>query len=229
VRANGLVIFDAFNTLVSACPGSKGTFLDGLHLAGLDASPAMLATLQAASQGLDHSTWSTSRQTYVERATETLRSVGREGMPPDSGLAPWVVPALEQLHQAPMIAMPGALDCLRELKAAGFVIAVCSNWGWDLRADLKGTGLLTETDFLVTSAQVGYRKPHPLIYQMTLEQAGFSTSEAVFIGDNLATDVRGPEKAGIRSVLLAQKAPETFSGERVRSLGDVSRLLLDQR
>jgi FMN phosphatase YigB (HAD superfamily) len=67
-----LVIFDAFNTLVTARPGSTATFLDGLARAGLDVSPSLLAEFQAASEGLDHSAWSASRQSYVEWAAATL-------------------------------------------------------------------------------------------------------------------------------------------------------------
>jgi putative hydrolase of the HAD superfamily len=222
-----LVIFDAFNTLVTARPGSTATFLDGLTSAGLDASPSLLAELQAASEGLDHSAWSASRQSYVEWATATLRTVKEAGVRPGSDLDCWVVPALEQLHQAPMVAMPGAGSCLEMLKAAGFTIAMCSNWGWDLRQDLDDTGLTANVDVLVTSAQAGCRKPHPRIYRSTIDLAGFAADDAVFVGDSLRTDVLGPEKAGIRSVLLAREPTEAFQGEQVGSLAAVARLLID--
>jgi putative hydrolase of the HAD superfamily len=223
-----LVIFDAFNTLVTARPGSSATFLDGLTRAGLDASPSLLAEFQAASEGLDHTAWSASRQSYVEWATATLRTVREAGVLAESDLGGWVVPALEQLHQAPMVAMPGAGSCLRTLKAAGFTIAVCSNWGWDLREDLESTGLTADVDVLVTSAQAGYRKPHPRIYGSTLDLAGFAAEEAVFVGDSLRTDVLGPEKAEIRSVLLTREPIKAFQGEQAGSLAAVTRLLLDR-
>ena len=222
-----LVIFDAFNTLVTARPGSAATFLDGLTSAGLDASPSLLAELQAASEGLDHSAWSASRQSYVEWATATLRTVKEAGVRPGSDVGRSVVPALEQLHQAPMVAMPGAGSCLEMLKAAGFTIAMCSNWGWDLRQDLDDTGLTANVDVLVASAQAGCRKPHPRIYRSTIDLAGFAADDAVFVGDSLRTDVLGPEKAGIRSVLLAREPTEAFQREQVGSLAAVARLLID--
>lgn len=222
-----LVIFDAFNTLVTARPGSAATFLDGLTSAGLDASPSLLAELQAASEGLDHSAWSASRQSYVEWATATLRTVKEAGVRPGSDVGRSVVPALEQLHQAPMVAMPGAGSCLEMLKAAGFTIAMCSNWGWDLRQDLDDTGLTANVNVLVTSAQAGCRKPHPRIYRSTIDLAGFAADDAVFVGDSLRTDVLGPEKAGIRSVLLAREPTEAFQREQVGSLAAVARLLID--
>jgi putative hydrolase of the HAD superfamily len=222
-----LVIFDAFNTLVTARPGSTATFLDGLTSAGLDASHSLLAELQAASEGLDHSAWSASRRSYVEWATATLGTVKKAGVRPGSDLGRWVVPALEQLHQAPMVAMPGAGSCLEMLKTAGFTIAMCSNWGWDLRQDLEGTGLIAFVDVFVTSAQAGCRKPHPRIYRSTLDRAGLAADDAVFVGDSLRTDVLGAEQAGIRSVLLAREPNEAFQGEQAGSLAAVARLLLD--
>jgi HAD superfamily hydrolase (TIGR01509 family) len=225
MNTRGLVIFDAFNTLVTARPDSMGTFLAGLAQAGLEATASMLARLQAASEGFDHSAWSGSRQCYVDWATETLRVAGQAGT--GTEVAPCIVPALEQLHQAPMIAMPGAVACLRKLRAAGFTIAVCSNWGWDLQADLEGTDLVEEIDVLVTSAQAGFRKPHPRIYQSTLGLSGFAAEEAVFVGDTLRTDVLGPQRAGIRSILLAPVTVGTFRGPQAGSLAATADLLID--
>lgn len=221
----GLVIFDAFNTLVTSRRGSKRTFRAGLVQAGINASRAMLAKLQAASEGLDHSGWSGSRQAYSGWAAETLASVAQAGADLRADLAPRVVPALEQLHQAPMVALPGAADCLAKLKRAGFTIALCSNWGWDLAADLAGTGLAGYIDVFVTSARSGYRKPHPRIYQATLELAGFGVEDAVFVGDSLRTDAVGPQRIGIRSVLLAPTAKRQIHTEQVASLADAARLL----
>lgn len=220
-----LVIFDAFNTLVTARRDNESTFLAGLAQAGLEATESMLTRLQAASEGFDHSAWSGSRQSYVDWATETLRVAGQAGA--SSEVVPCIVPALEQLHQAPMIALPGAAACLRKLRAAGFAIAVCSNWGWDLRADLECTGLVGEIDILVSSAQAGFRKPHPQIYESTLALAGFGAEEAAFVGDTLRTDVLGPQSAGIRSVLLAPVAMDAFRGSQATSLAAVADLLID--
>jgi putative hydrolase of the HAD superfamily len=117
------------------------------------------------------------------------------------------------------------ITCLRKLKAAGFAIAVCSNWGWDLEADLEAAGLTGDIDIFITSAQAGCRKPHPRIYRSTLELAEVSAAAAVFVGDSLRTDVLGPQRVGIRSVLLAPTETEEFGGERVATLAEVTHLL----
>ena len=237
MRTRGLVIFDAFNTLVTSRRGSKWTFLAGLAQTGIRASAAVLADLQTASEGLDHSRWSGSRALYCGWTAETLAALTHADAGPGTDLGsvtgtgragqldPRVVPALEQWYQAPMVALAGAADCLAKLKRAGLTIALCSNWGWDLAADLAGTGLAGYIDAFVTSAQAGYRKPHTRIYQATLELAGFMAEDAVFVGDSLRTDALGPQRAGIRSVLVTG-AEEQVHREQVASLSEVVRLIL---
>jgi len=124
-----------------------------------------------------------------------------------------------------MAAMPGAVDCLQRLRSAGFAIAVCSNWGWDLRADLRGTGLVEQIDVFVPSAQAGFRKPHPQVYQSTLARAGFAAEHAVFVGDSLNAEVMRPRRVGIRSVWLTKAAVDAYSGPRVVSLAAAAELL----
>ena len=223
--SRGLVIFDAFNTLVTSRRDSKGTFLEGLERAGISGAGPILAGLQAASEGLDHSVWSVSRQAYVGWTTAVLRELSTVGLRVNSNLARCVVPALEQLHQAPMVALRSAGSCLKQLKAAGFTIAVCSNWGWDLATDIAGTGLLEYVDYPVSSAQVGWRKPDPRIYRSVLSLAGCAAKDAVFVGDSLRTDGLGPRSAGIRSVLLAPATSADVRGEAISSLSALPRLL----
>jgi putative hydrolase of the HAD superfamily len=220
-----LVIFDAFNTLVTAHPGYRNTFLDGLTQAGLKPSLPLLAEFQAAGEGIDHSTWSRSRDSYVVWAAETLRLAKQANHREDARFAVRIVPALEQMHQAPMVQIPGAEDCLVRLKHAGCAIAVCSNWGWDLRDDLRPTGLAAYIDTYLTSAQVGFRKPHPRIYQAALDANDSRAKNAIFVGDNVRTDVLGPQNAGIRAILLAASSDEDFVGEHARSLAAVAELL----
>jgi putative hydrolase of the HAD superfamily len=226
MRPKGLVIFDVFNTLVTARPGSQDTFLAGLRRAGLRPSRSLLADLQAACEGLDHCAYSESRPSYVGWTVDTLSKVSRAADLIGTGLACRVVPALEQLHQARMVSLPGAQACLRDLKAAGFTIALCSNWGWDLCEDLEPTGLAETIDVFVTSARAGFRKPHLQIYRSTLNLAGFGAEQTVFVGDSIRADVLGPQRIGIRSILVSAEQPETFKGEQVSSLAEVSRMLI---
>ena len=48
------------------------------------------------------------------------------------------------------------------------------------------------------------RKPHPRIYQAALTRLGVPAAGAVFVGDRLKEDVRGPKEVGMRAVLTRQ-------------------------
>ena len=193
------MIFDAFNTLVRPVPGFEQTFADALAGIGIDASPAIMAQLQSASAGLDHHRWSASREDYLSWTKGTLTSVRPELL---AELAASVIPALEQLHQAPMEQFPEVAGSLEVLRSGGMTIAVCSNWGWDLARDLASADVAGRVDIMVSSAEAGYRKPHREIYRRVLRAAGVHASDAIFVGDNLEADVIGPQRAGISGVLL---------------------------
>lgn len=64
MRSKGLIIFEVFNTLVTARPGSQDTFLAGLRTVGLKASRSLLIELQAACEGLNCA-YADSRPQYV--------------------------------------------------------------------------------------------------------------------------------------------------------------------
>jgi HAD superfamily hydrolase (TIGR01509 family) len=77
-------------------------------------------------------------------------------------------------------------------------------------------------------AKAGYRKPHTRIYQATLDLTGFKAQDAVFVGDSLRTGAFGPQRVGIRSVLVT-RAKEQVHPEQLASLGDTARLILRRR
>jgi putative hydrolase of the HAD superfamily len=191
-----LVIFDVFNTLVLPEWGHEGTFADGLRHLGMVATPQLLRRLQLRSEGVEHTAESRSRADYLAWTTRTV------GRPVTTDTEPDVIPALEQLHQAPMRALPGVHDLLSSLRDRGLTIAVCSNWSWDLPDDLDACGLLPLIDVVVTSARAGYRKPHPAIYGRVLAEAGMVSADAIYVGDSLTADVDGPKAVGIPAVHL---------------------------
>lgn len=194
------VVFDVFNTIVLPRPDQAGSFQRGLRDCGVRLEPDPLPALQSASEGLTHSAASISRADYLDWCRATLAEVRASGI--RGGIASRVVPALEQLWQAPMRPLPGVVELLTELHERGATIAACSNWSWDLPGDLAGCGLGDLIDVVVPSARVGHRKPHREIYARVLAKAGVAAAEALFVGDSLSADVEGPLRAGIPAVHL---------------------------
>ena len=69
-----------------------------------------------------------------------------------------------------------------------------------LRADVEAFGLAELLDVQVWSDDVGVRKPRPEIFLRALEELGVDPIDAVFVGDRLATDIRGAAGVGMTTV-----------------------------
>jgi epoxide hydrolase-like predicted phosphatase len=86
---------------------------------------------------------------------------------------------LEHLHPNPPM-----IDYMRELHGVGYKMAICTNnireWERLWRAKLPIDEIF---DVVVDSAFVGFRKPEPQIYEITLDRLGIEASAALFVDD----------------------------------------------
>jgi putative hydrolase of the HAD superfamily len=99
----------------------------------------------------------------------------------------------------------GAPELLDWLARHGVRIGLISNslWPGDAhRQDLERFGLLQYFGAMSFSAECGMWKPDPRIFELTLDQLGARAEQSVFIGDRLREDVRGAQRAGLKSVFL---------------------------
>jgi putative hydrolase of the HAD superfamily len=60
-----------------------------------------------------------------------------------------------------------------------------------------------------SSANVGYEKPHPAIFQFVLDRLG-EEREVTMIGDNYAADILGARNAGIRAIFVRSENQERY-------------------
>lgn len=98
-----------------------------------------------------------------------------------------------------------ALEILPLLREKGIVTAVLSNASetmWMRDAELREFGLLRYfPECRISSADVGFMKPHPLIFKAALSCLHSSINNTIMVGDNLETDILGAQKQGLRTVL----------------------------
>lgn len=66
---------------------------------------------------------------------------------------------------------------------------------------LKRYGIESYFGFVVTSVKMGWRKPHPIIYQTSLERARATVDEVLFIGDDYINDYITPRQLGCQALL----------------------------
>jgi FMN phosphatase YigB (HAD superfamily) len=98
----------------------------------------------------------------------------------------------------------GAERVLKFFKGRRLKIGLISNTifpeKYHLR-ELKRFGLYPYLDAHFFSSEVGVRKPHPRIFQLTLDELKVDPTEAVFVGDRLKEDVGGAQNVGMKGIL----------------------------
>jgi len=102
---------------------------------------------------------------------------------------------------------PENREAIRTLKRGGLRLGLVSNVHLlpdMMREDLEHLDLLELFDVTVFSSEEKIRKPHPRIYQAALTRLGVPAERAVFVGDRLREDVRGPKDLGMRAILTTQ-------------------------
>ncbi|WP_145144447.1 HAD family hydrolase [Roseomonas gilardii] len=114
---------------------------------------------------------------------------------------------------------PDAKSLLRAAKAAGLTTAILSNTPWGTgpnfwRAEVEHHGFdRTYVDAVVFCGDCGFRKPNPAAFLACLNRTRATSSTAVMVGDNYASDILGAEAIGCRTVWIR---PEVTTDEELR-------------
>ena len=98
----------------------------------------------------------------------------------------------------------GVPDMLGRLAAAGHRNVLVSNTHDSamVRRHLDSFGIRPHLAHVVTSVDLGWRKPRPEIYAAALEPFATPPDDAVFVGDTYVADYVGPTSVGIQAYLI---------------------------
>ena len=91
---------------------------------------------------------------------------------------------------------------LRELAGRGYALGLISNSHRCLESFQEHFALTGLISAAVSSAEHGYMKPHPSIFETAMAQAGVSAADSMMVGDSLAHDIEGARRVGMRGVLV---------------------------
>jgi putative hydrolase of the HAD superfamily len=98
---------------------------------------------------------------------------------------------------------PGVIEMLTAVKQKGIKTGVVSNasaGGFAHSKLLEELGILEYIDFVMTSADYGFRKPHPQLFKTALAKLSTKAEETWFVGDTLTDDISGSTDAGIMPI-----------------------------
>jgi putative hydrolase of the HAD superfamily len=121
---------------------------------------------------------------------------------------------------------PDTLESLETLKSSELSLAIVSNWNSSLEKIVGGLNISGYFDFVLASAEAGWKKPSPRIFQLALERAGVEPSRVVHIGDTYQTDVLGARRAGIRGIMLDRRGGTHHDHEVITCLSELYPLLV---
>lgn len=106
-------------------------------------------------------------------------------------------------HASPAVRTPGVAQMLDRLESLGIRTAVFSNNAFSGTAIADRLAILIPDhrfDFILTSSEYLFRKPHPRAFEILLRKAGLSAGEVWYCGDDVECDVCGAAAFGIQAV-----------------------------
>lgn len=96
----------------------------------------------------------------------------------------------------------GIAETLQALKRQGFLLAIITDTANTISAKLawfERGGFGHVWDSIVSSKEIGTRKPDPRIYERALQQLGITADQAVFIGHK-SSELHGAKALGMKTV-----------------------------
>ena len=106
---------------------------------------------------------------------------------------------------------------LEELQA--YHVGIITNGAHDEHTDsqlskVRYLGLSERIQSLTISGEIGVRKPKVEIFQVACKRADVSPKAALFVGDTIANDIVGANRAGMTSVFIDRKSDALIPTEK---------------
>jgi HAD superfamily hydrolase (TIGR01509 family) len=161
--------------------------------------------------------------------TPALRHYGLDDGPGQvaAALSAMCLPAASRLRL-----FPGAAGLLATIKDHGLPCVICSNAIWRTAAayrdDLRSLGIAGWIDAVVSSADTGFRKPHPAMFLRAATAAGVPPQACLMIGNSEDNDILPACSLGIRTlrVTIEEPAPAASAASQVAgSLTEAAHML----
>lgn len=114
------------------------------------------------------------------------------------------------------------IETLSYFKEKGYTNIILSNHIPELPEIVDGLKLSSYFLECISSANVGYEKPNPKIYEYALEKYK-KTKDVWMVGDSIIADVRGAENVGIKGVLVRSKRDDDikYYSSNLRGLKEI--------
>ena len=207
------VTFDFYNTLAYHRTGSgRGAMLmEYLRAQGLESDPwehqVLYDVFERHAKEYAPELSDRDKYQYHRRlANRLFRRLNVRG--PDSAAERHASGVWTVLGPASLAVFADVAEVLRRLNAAGYPLAVVSNWQCGLAHFCSDLGLRDAFAHVLASAEVGCAKPDPGIFHEATSLLGVPADRVLHIGDSIVDDLKGARGAGLHGVLLRRDDAE---------------------
>jgi len=139
------------------------------------------------------------------------RALRQLGLPDDASRVAAVRRALNPPPDGHLAPFTGAVELLSRNKALGLRCVAVSNATFRdrhaYRRDFDAVGIGPYVDDVVSSVDVGFRKPHRAIFDAALAPAGCPPDHYAMIGNSKLKDIQPALALGMRTILVCVTAP----------------------
>jgi FMN phosphatase YigB (HAD superfamily) len=156
-----------------------------------------------------------------------LRHMGAHDADPVAVRRALCVPASAGLNM-----FPGTRNLLVHLRALGLRTVIVSDvqtrGAAEYLADFTYFDVGHLVDAVITSLDVGYRKPHHAVFEAALREAGCEAGECVMVGNSEASKIEPATALGMRTIRVAIEEPRPHSSAAdaiATSLEEVAELI----
>jgi putative hydrolase of the HAD superfamily len=200
--------FDFFNTLMTIDPAalreSWQRLVGSLEKSGfrVDSDPFRKAYREAAMRFVTESK-STGKETHNRFwLSAALNAIGQNVDPDDTVISKAVEAYFSTFYDYCRL-IPKTLEMLKQLEGK-YRLGILSNFthGPAVEGLLDQLGLTPFFATVLVSGAIGYRKPHPLVFEMLVKNLGFENHQILYVGDSLDPDVLGATQSGLRPVWM---------------------------
>ena len=203
IRAIG---FDLFNTLITADPKTLG-----------EAIGRLIRSLEESGIELENEPFKKDHFKAALKFVERARQDGKEthnrfwisaalqaqgyDVPPDDPRVAAAVDAYFSAFFQHCYLIPGTKEMLGTLKNF-YRVGLLTNFTHApaARGIIERVGLSNFFDVVLISGELGFRKPHPLVFRKLVEHLEAEKNQILYVGDDPEPDIAGAQRAGLQPV-----------------------------
>jgi len=161
---------------------------------------------------------------FVDRVRLALERLEIE---PKSDLIHAIAEAYVGVWEAATIMDEADRQCLVELKNK-YKLGLVTNFAYapSIPRLLRKFELEGIFDAVIVSAEVGWVKPHPLVFRCAMQALNCEPDELIFVGDDLDADIAGAETVGMTPVLIdADNQHKNSECMRIHCVAELPKIL----